>query len=91
MVEGLETTAALARLRGEPRVGAVLLGAAASAREAGGAFRPPDEEAWMGTQEALLRAALGEAEYAAARADGAGLTLAEAHRLADRVTAATGR
>jgi predicted ATPase/DNA-binding SARP family transcriptional activator len=91
LVETLETVAGVAQRQGEPRVGATLLAAAVAAREAAGATRPPDEQAWVDGLEAALRAALGDAEYAASLAEGRRVTLAEASALAEAVLpAATG-
>ena len=50
-----------------------------------GAIRAPDEDPWVRREEAALRASLGEAAYAAAVAEGTGLTLAEATALSERV------
>jgi predicted ATPase len=85
LVEALQTVADVARRQGDPRTGAVLFTAAEAARAAAGVIRPPDEEEWAGAIEAALRAALGEADYAAALAEGRRTTLAEAVALAERV------
>jgi hypothetical protein len=59
-----------------------------AAREAAGATRPPDEQAWVDALEAALREALGEAGYAAALAAGRRVALAEASELAEDVLSA---
>ena len=82
IAETLESIAGIAHRRGDPRTGAVVLAAAAAAREAAGAIRPPDEHAWGDAVEATLREALGDAAYAAALAEGRRITLAEASVLA---------
>jgi tetratricopeptide (TPR) repeat protein len=85
LTESLETLGGVARRRGDPRTGAVLIAAAAAARRAAGAIRAPDEDPWVGREEAALRAALGEEAYAAAVAEGSQLTLAEATALSEHV------
>jgi tetratricopeptide (TPR) repeat protein len=85
LAETLETLGGIARRRGDPRTGAILIAAAAAARDAAGAMRAPDEDAWVRREEAALRAALGEEAYAAAVAEGGRLTLAEATALSERV------
>ena len=85
LAELLETLGGIARRRGDPRTGAVLIAAAAAARGAAGAIRAPDEDPWVQREEAALRAALGGEAYAAAVAEGARLTLAEATALSERV------
>jgi tetratricopeptide (TPR) repeat protein len=90
MVESLETMAGIAHRDGDSRTGARLIGAAAGTRAAAGAIRQPDEEQWVTSLEAELRAALGADAYAAAFADGERLTLAEATAVAERV-GVTGR
>jgi predicted ATPase/DNA-binding SARP family transcriptional activator len=85
LAEALETIAGVALRLGEPGVGARLLGAAVAARDAAGATRPPDEQAWVDALEAALREALGEAAYGDALAAGRRLGLAEASALAATV------
>jgi hypothetical protein len=85
LVETLESIAGVAQRLDEPRTGGVLLAAAVAAREAAGATRPPDEQAFVDAVEAALRDALGEQAYAAALAEGRRLTLAEASALAETV------
>jgi predicted ATPase len=85
LAELLETLGGIARRRGDPRTGAVLIAAAAASRGAAGAIRAPDEDPWVQREEAALRAALGGEAYAAAVADGARLTLAEATTLSEEV------
>jgi predicted ATPase/DNA-binding SARP family transcriptional activator len=85
LVETLESIAGVAQRLDEPHTGGVLLAAAVAAREAAGAARPPDEQAFVDAVEAALRDALGEQAYAAALAEGRRLTLAEASALAEGV------
>ena len=56
MAECLETLATVL----DPRIGAELIGAAEGAREAAGAARQPEEEAWVVEAKAGLRRALGD-------------------------------
>ena len=58
--------------------GAELIGAAEAIREAAGAARQPDEEAWVAEAMTTLRDALGEAALAAAVQRGRNLTLTAA-------------
>ena len=74
IVECLETVATVV----EPESGAELIGAAEAIREAAGAARQPDEEAWVAEAMTTLRAALGEAALAAAVQRGRNLTLTAA-------------
>jgi predicted ATPase/DNA-binding SARP family transcriptional activator len=74
ITECLETLAAVV----EPSTGAELIGAAEAAREAAGAARQPDEEAWVVDTKAALRAALGEDAYDAAVRAGRVLSLTDA-------------
>jgi predicted ATPase/DNA-binding SARP family transcriptional activator len=74
IAESLETLAAVV----EPETGAELIGAAEAAREAAGAARQPDEEAWVVEVKARLRDALGEAEYERAVRAGAVVELTTA-------------
>jgi tetratricopeptide (TPR) repeat protein len=64
IAETLETFAAIV----EPQVGAELIGAAEAARDAAGAARQPDEEAWVVETKAALREALGVGYEEAVRA-----------------------
>ncbi len=84
LAETLETLGGIARRRGDPRTGAVLIAAAAGARGAAGAIRAP-EDPWVHREEAALRAALGDKAYAAAVTEGARLSLAEATDIGRRV------
>jgi hypothetical protein len=70
IVECLETLAAVAGRGGDPREGALLIGAAAAARAAAGAARQPDEDAWVRGIEAELSGALGAEAFAQAVAEG---------------------
>ena len=79
IVECLETVATVV----EPESGAELIGAAEAIREAAGAARQPDEEAWVAEAMTTLRAALGEAALAAAVQRGRNLTLTAAVTRAD--------
>ena len=76
--EAFESFAAVAGRAGDPRTGALLIGAAEAVRAVGGAMRQPDEEAWFGPVQAALREALGDEAFAAAAAEGAALDLADA-------------
>jgi predicted ATPase/DNA-binding SARP family transcriptional activator len=78
IAEILESLAAVAGGRGDPRTGALLIGAAEGVRGVGGSARQPDEEVWLAPVEAELREALGDDVFEAARAEGAALDLAEA-------------
>ena len=74
ILETLETLAAVV----EPRTGAELIGSAEAAREAVGAARQPDEEAWVAKVKATLREALGEEAFAQAVRAGGVLSLTAA-------------
>ena len=74
ILETLETLAAVV----EPRTGAELIGSAEAAREAVGAARQPDEEAWVATVKATLRDALGNEAFAQAVRAGGVLSLTDA-------------
>jgi predicted ATPase/DNA-binding SARP family transcriptional activator len=78
MIECLETAALEAVRSGDPRTGALLVGAAEASRAASGSMRQPDEDAWVELTTAALREALGPETLAAARADGAALALDDA-------------
>jgi predicted ATPase/DNA-binding SARP family transcriptional activator len=78
IVECLETASLAAGTDGDPRTGALLMGAAGALRAAAGAIRQPDEEAWAGRAREALREALGERAFAAAVAEGAGLSADDA-------------
>ena len=69
---------ASAARREEAVTGALLLGAAEATREAAGAVRQPDEMPWILEATTALRAALGEAAFAAAIARGRELPTADA-------------
>ena len=77
VAECLETLAGVAGRRGDPRTGALLIGAASSMRAAAGTMRQPDEEEWVRAAIDDLRAALGEEAFAAAFAEGGELELAD--------------
>ena len=74
ILETLETLAAVV----EPRTGAELIGSAEAAREAVGAARQPDEEAWVAEVKASLRGALGDDAFAQAVRAGGVLSLTDA-------------
>jgi predicted ATPase/DNA-binding SARP family transcriptional activator len=78
ILECLETLAAVVGRRGDPRAGALLIGAAAAARVSAGAARQPDEDAWVLEIEAELRDALGADAFAAAVGEGERLDLRDA-------------
>jgi len=78
LTESLETLAAVAARRGDPRTGASLIGAATTIREAAGGIIQPDEERWVQATVAGLRAALGDAAFEAAAAAGRELPLGDA-------------
>jgi len=78
IAEVLDSLAAVACRQGDPRTGALLIGAAAAVRATGGSMRQPDEDAWVIPIETELREALGEEAFAAAEAEGAALDLADA-------------
>jgi hypothetical protein len=78
IAEILDSLAAVAGRRGDPRTGALLIGAAEGVRAFGGSARQPDEEVWLAPVEAELRETLGDEAFEAARAEGAALDLAEA-------------
>jgi predicted ATPase/DNA-binding SARP family transcriptional activator len=78
LTETFETLADVASHRGDPRTGALLIGAANALREAAGGIRQPDEEEFMQRVEARLRETLGDDEFAAAAAAGGELELADA-------------
>jgi predicted ATPase/DNA-binding SARP family transcriptional activator len=78
ILECLETLAAVAGRDGHPHEGALLIGAAASARVAAGATRQPDEDAWVREVEIELREVLGAGAFVAAVRDGERLELREA-------------
>jgi tetratricopeptide (TPR) repeat protein len=85
MSETIERLGGVARRRGDPRTGAVLMAAAAADRVLHGTVRAPDEDPWAEREEAALRAALGDEAYAAAVAEGSRLSLAEAALIAEKV------
>ena len=60
IAEILDSLAAVAGHRGDPRTGALLIGAADGVRAVGGSARQPDEEVWLAPIEAELREALGD-------------------------------
>ena len=71
------------RWRRSPRsssraTGAELIGSAEAAREAVGAARQPDEEAWVAKVKATLRDALGDEAFAQAVRAGGVLSLTDA-------------
>jgi hypothetical protein len=74
----LEVASALAWLVGDPQNAARLFGAAEAQAERTGLRRDPTDEAFLIPLIALTRAALGEAEYAAAENHGRSLTHEEA-------------
>jgi tetratricopeptide (TPR) repeat protein len=74
IVESLETLAAA----GDPRTGAMLVGAAGALRAETGAIRQPDDDAWFAPTQAALIEALGPDEFAAAVAAGAEMGTDEA-------------
>ena len=74
ILETLETLAAVV----EPRTGAELIGSAEAAREAVGAARQPDEEAWVAKVKATLRDALGNEVFEQAVRAGGVLSLTAA-------------
>ncbi len=78
IAEILDSLGAVAGYRGDPRTGALLIGAAEGVRAVGGSARQPDEEVWLAPIEAGLRETLGDEAFEAARAEGAALDLAEA-------------
>jgi len=78
LTESLETVSALAARQGDPRTGALLIGAAGAMRTAAGGIRQPDEDAWVQRIVTDLRAALGDEGFAAAEAEGSELDLADA-------------
>jgi tetratricopeptide (TPR) repeat protein len=78
MIECLETVAYEAARAGDPRTGALLVGAAEAARAAAGSIRQPDETTWIETTTASLGDALGADAFEAALAEGADLPLEEA-------------
>lgn len=79
LTESFET---LARVAEDASDGARLMGAANALRAAAGGVRPSDEQAWVHEAVGGLRAALGEAAYAAAEREGAELALSDAVALA---------
>jgi predicted ATPase len=78
LTESLETLSAVAARRGDPRTGALLIGAAGALRTAAGGIRQPDEDAWVQRIVADLREALGDEGFAAAETEGSELDLADA-------------
>jgi hypothetical protein len=82
LTETFETLAAVAGRRGDPRTGALLLGAATAIRDGAGAMLQPDEEQWVTETTAALRAALGEPDFVAATTAGRELPLDDAVALA---------
>ncbi|MDA0180142.1 winged helix-turn-helix domain-containing protein [Solirubrobacter phytolaccae] len=82
LTESFETLARVAGTQGDPRSGALLLGAAEALRAAAGGMRPSDEQVWVDETVAVLRGALGEAAYADAEREGAELALSDALALA---------
>ncbi|MGH2557586.1 MAG: ATP-binding protein [Thermomicrobiales bacterium] len=74
----LETLAALAAERGDPARAARLFGAAAALREAIGFFQEPIEKPIYARRLAAVRAALSEADFAAAWDEGQTMTLDDA-------------
>ncbi len=82
LTETFETLAAVAGRRGDPRTGALLLGAATAVRDAAGAMLQPDEVAWVEETVTALRDALGEPDFAAATTAGRELPLDDAVALA---------
>ena len=82
MIECLETVADEAGRAGDPRTGALLVGAAEAARAAAGAIRQPDETAWFEATTASLRSALGDDAFESALSDGAAVPLEAAVELA---------
>ncbi|HEX6022896.1 MAG TPA: BTAD domain-containing putative transcriptional regulator [Solirubrobacter sp.] len=78
IAEILDSLAAVAARRGDPRTGALMIGAADGVRAVGGSARQPDEEAWLAPLEASLRETLGDAEFDTARAEGRALDLTQA-------------
>ena len=70
LTESLETAAAVAARQGDPRTGALLVGAANALREAAGGMRQPDEDIWVQAVVAGLRDELGAEAYEAAAAEG---------------------
>jgi len=78
LTESLETVSAVAARQGDPRTGALLIGAAGALRTAAGGIRQPDEDAWVQRIVADLREALGDDGFAAAEAEGSELDLADA-------------
>jgi tetratricopeptide (TPR) repeat protein len=78
----LELLAAIAAAQGQARRGARLLAAAEGLREALGTPLPPVERPDVERCVAAARAALGEAEFAAAWAEGRAMSLEEAVALA---------
>ena len=78
IAEILDTLAGVAARRGDPRTGALLIGAADAVRAVGGAARQPDEEEWVEPMAAQIRATLGDDEFDAARAEGRALDLPDA-------------
>jgi predicted ATPase/DNA-binding SARP family transcriptional activator len=78
LTESFETLSAVAARRGDPRTGALLIGAAGAMREAAGGMRQPDEDAWVQVVVADLRQALGDDGFAAAEAEGSELDVSDA-------------
>ncbi len=78
LTESLETAAAVAARQGDPRTGALLIGAAGALREAAGGMRQPDEDVWVQAVVAGMRDELGAEAYEAAAAEGGQLELADA-------------
>jgi hypothetical protein len=78
LTESLETLAAVATRQGDPRTGALLIGAASALRLAAGGMRQPDEEPWVQVVVDELREALGDDGFAATEAEGGELDLADA-------------
>ena len=71
IAETLDSLAAVAARRGDPRTGALLIGAADARARRRRAARQPDEEVWLAPIEAALRETLGDEAFEAARAEGA--------------------
>jgi hypothetical protein len=76
--ETFDTLAAVAGRQGDPRTGALLIGASEAQHRLAGARRPPDEDAWVLETVTALRQALGEDAFAAAAAEGGELELTDA-------------
>jgi tetratricopeptide (TPR) repeat protein len=75
---GLEQLAAVAEAEGQSLKAARILGAISALREAGDFAAPPAERAEHDQRAAALRAALGEAAFAAAWAEGRAMSLQQA-------------